>query len=340
MKFIRTKKLTIFNNKGGVGKTTIAYNLATVFAEMGYKTVLLDFDPQCNLSNLALGDNFSENLLSPIYKNVYDVLRGVIKGGGDVNMLVEFQKVGPTNNLFILPGSMNLVEYENILSASYNEAGSGQERGYFVTSALDRFLFHKGLNEEVDIFIIDTSPTLGLLNKVLFLGTDYFLTPLMPDAFSVQGIGNLGKIFEEWKDGWKKTAKILARDKKIDHDMVLNGEGLFIGYIINSYNQYSKKPIKNNEAWINKIPLFVKESLSEKHSRNGLVEKSWRNYLALIMDGGQLSPLSQITHKAMFNLDPKVDDFEGAVGTEENLILIKEEFHTLAENVLAILNQY
>lgn len=340
MIFTRTKKLVLFNNKGGVGKTTIAYNLATKFAELGYKTVLVDLDPQCNLSNLALGEMFSENLFTPIFKNVFDVIRGVVKGGSDIDLTIPFLKVGNTNNLFILPGSMQLAEYENILSASYGEATGGQERGFFVTSAIDRFLSSKGLNEEIDLFIIDTSPTLGLLNKVIFLGSDYFITPLMPDAFSVQGIENLGKIFESWKDNWRKTAKILARDNDIDYNKVLNGDGLFIGYIVNSYNQYSKKPIKNNEEWIKKIPGFIKEHLSEKHTRNGLVEKSWKECLALIKDGGQLSPLSQIAHKAMFNLDPKVDNFDWAYGTEENLEQIKKEFDDLTKNLLSRLEKY
>ncbi|PJE74130.1 MAG: hypothetical protein COV02_00075 [Candidatus Terrybacteria bacterium CG10_big_fil_rev_8_21_14_0_10_41_10] len=56
MKFTRTKKLVYFNNKGGVGKTTLAYNTAVKFAEMGYKTVLVDLDPRCNLSRISLGN--------------------------------------------------------------------------------------------------------------------------------------------------------------------------------------------------------------------------------------------------------------------------------------------
>ncbi|MFA5248831.1 MAG: ParA family protein [Patescibacteria group bacterium] len=56
MKFARTKKLLFTNNKGGVGKTTLAFNCAMSFAKQGYKTVLVDLDPQCNLSRLSLGN--------------------------------------------------------------------------------------------------------------------------------------------------------------------------------------------------------------------------------------------------------------------------------------------
>ena len=58
MKFPRSKKLIFVNNKGGVGKTTLAFNCAISFAKEGYKTVLIDLDPQCNLSRLAMGEEY------------------------------------------------------------------------------------------------------------------------------------------------------------------------------------------------------------------------------------------------------------------------------------------
>ncbi len=339
MIFTRTKKLVFFNNKGGVGKTTLAYNTAVKLAEMGYKTVLVDLDSQCNLSRLSLGEMFEKNLFSGEQKTIYSVLEGIIKGGSDIDKTVQFQPIGGTGKLYILPGSPSLSEYENSLNASYGEAAQGSERGFFVTSAIDRFLGEKGLSEEIDIFIIDTSPSLNLLNRIIFLGSDYFVTPMMPDAFSVQGIENLGVTFESWKDNWKKTAKVLAKDKGISHDKVLDGEGLFIGYIINSYNQYSQRPIKRNEEWIEKIPQIVKTYLSEKHCRNGLVEKSWRKPLALVKDFGQLSPLSQQLNKAIFNLDPVIDGFD-VKGTKEILEQSQVQFTKLTEEILEILNKY
>ena len=58
MKFPRPKKLIFVNNKGGVGKTTLAFNCAVSFAKGGYKTALIDLDPQCNLSRLAMGEEY------------------------------------------------------------------------------------------------------------------------------------------------------------------------------------------------------------------------------------------------------------------------------------------
>ena len=325
------------NNKGGVGKTTITFNLGTKLAEMGYKICLIDLDAQCNLTNYAMGDYFEKNLFTNQTKTIYDMLKNIIIGGGDIDKDITLQNI--RNNLFLLPGSPNIIEFENNLISSFGEAAVGYERGYFVSSSLNRYLNYISLKDEFDIILIDTPPNLGLLNKVTILSSDYFILPLMPDGFSVQGIEHIGKTFEEWKDNWKKTGKILARDKNITADKVLDGEGLFIGYILNSYNKYADNPIRDNQKWIDMIPEYVKKYLSEKHCKNGLVESSYKKSLSNIKDFGKLAPLSQYKNKAIFELDPESDNFH-TEGTIESWNIAKEELELLSNNLLEILNKY
>jgi len=338
MKFPRSKKIVFANNKGGVGKTTLAFNCAVSFAKKGYKTVLVDLDPQCNLSRLAMGETFYvQNLFSVTEKTIADVLKGVVEGGSDINLGVQFIPVQASPNLSLLKGDINLSVYESLLITAYGQAASGQQIGYFQTSAIDRFLREKGLSEQIDIFVIDTSPSLGLLNQMIILGADYFVVPVMPDAFSVQGIENLGTVYERWKNTWKISAKALAGNTETK--FVLQGDPLFIGYIINSYNVYGEQPIADHRAWMEKIPGKVRTYLSEKHCRNGLVESSWKKPLQIIQDYGRIPSKCQELGVAIFDLSPaQVADIH--LGTKENIEKSKEEFENLSNNIFEILNRY
>ncbi|MBB1564024.1 AAA family ATPase [Candidatus Saccharibacteria bacterium] len=339
MKFPRSKKLVFFNNKGGVGKTTLAYNTAVQFANKSYKTVLVDLDPQCNLTRLALGEEYYENtIFSEMSKTIYDVLRGVIEGGSDIDLAAQFEQAkGAPENLYLLRGDMRLSDYENVLSTGYNSAAAGEQLGYFQTSAIDRFLREKGLSEQVDIFVIDTSPTLGLLNRVILLGSDYFVVPLMPDALSLQGIENLGIMFEKWKINWRNTGKALSSG--IESQFVLGGEGLFIGYILNSYNVYGQKPIKDHRKWIDQIPERVQKFLSERHCRNGLVASSSRASLHDIQDYGRLPAITHESGVAIFNINPNEAEVTQP-GSRENIAKAQQEFDELSDAILKILDKY
>jgi chromosome partitioning protein len=335
MKFTRTKKLVFFNNKGWVGKTTIAYNTAIKFAQQWYKTVIIDLDPQCNISQLALWEQFENNIFSEGENNIYGVLKWVVEWWWDINLSISFQAVRP--NLWILPWSLKLSVFEDLLSGAFSDAWSWQPLWYFNTSAIDRFLRNKWLNEDIDIFIIDVSPSLGLLNRAILLGADYFITPLMPDAFSLQWIENLGTTFERRKHNWKISARALAGS--IPSDRVLSWEGLFVGYIINSYNQYNKKPIQSHTKRIQKIPNSIKTYISEKHCKNWLVEKSRQEPLIALKDYGELSSDGQIHSKAIFELIPW-QDFKSVTGTIENFELADTQFEELYHNIVEVLEKY
>ena len=325
------------NNKWWVWKTTIAYNTAIKFAEKWYKTVLIDLDAQCNLSRLALWENFDKNLFSSEDNNIYWVLKWIIKWWGDINLNIWFQDL--RENLSILSGSLKISGYQDLLITAYNQATWWQEIWYFQTSAISRFLLEKWLSDEIDIFIIDASPSLDLLNRIILFGSDYFITPLMPDAFSLQWIENLGTTLSNWKKDWNNSAKVMAKTSWIPSNKVLDWESLFIGYIINSYNQYNKKPIKSHEKWIEKIPHSVKEFLSEKHCKNWLVKKSWEKSLINLKDYWELPADSQEISKAIFELIPWVD-FQNVDWTKENLELSKVQFEELINNLIDIFQEY
>ncbi len=299
---MRTKKIMFTNNKWWVWKTTLTYNIWKKLANLWYKVVLVDLDHQCNLSVLSLWEQFLENNLFS-WENIYSVLENLIKWVWDINESVWFIEIN--KNLSILQWNISLSLYEWILWNAFNEASSWFERWFVVTSAINRFLDKKWLDENIDFFLIDTNPSLSLLNKSIFLWSDYFIVPTMSDIFNFQGIENLWTFFETEKRNWNITAKVLAKDKKITSDLILDWENLFLGYILNSYNVYAKQPIKSHKNWIEKIPAQIKEFLSYKHCKNWLVEISWKEPLGTTQDYGQLASLSHQKQKAIFEFTKK-----------------------------------
>ncbi|MDD2274764.1 MAG: AAA family ATPase [Candidatus Pacebacteria bacterium] len=337
-KFARPKKLVFCNNKGGVGKTTLAFNCAVNFAKKGFKTALIDLDPQCNLTLQSLGPNFYSNtLFSNSDKTIYDILKPKIEGSGDIDNGVELRKI--RDNLFILPGDNQLSLFENLLLSSYNQATAGELRGYSDTSAIDRYLNEIGASESIDIFVIDTSPSLGVLNRIIFLGVDYFVVPLNPDSFSLQGIKNLGPVFEAWKKVWANTARAVAVSGNTPSNHVLKGDALFIGYVINNFTVYGKKIIKSQRDWEDNIPSEVKKFLSEKHGRNGLVEKSWRNPLGELQNYGQLALRSMDSNLAIEEFSQDMIN-SLPVGTTELYEKALKEINYLSDNILEVLKEY
>lgn len=335
MKFVRSKKLIFLNNKWWVGKTTISYNTAIKFAQQWYKTVIIDADPQCNISKLALWDSFEQSLFLAKDQNISTMLAGVTKWWWDIDLSVQLADIRP--NLQLLKWSISLSVYQDGLISAYNQAAAWQEIGYFYTSALYRYINDYGLKEKIDIFIIDVSPSLDLFNRIVLLWSDYFVTPLMPDAFSLQWLENLGSTLERRKQDRKNTGKALAR--WIGNEKVLNGEWIFLWYIINSYNQYGNKPIKSHDIWMQKIPEYVKKYLSLTNSKNWLVESSHKNSLMDLKDFWQLSSDSQYTNKAIFELIPWTD-FQAVTGTLENRETANSQFEQLSKNILDILERY
>lgn len=339
MKMSRPKKLVFTNNKGGVGKTTLSFHMGVELSRKGFKVALIDLDPQCNLTLQTLGHNFYQNtLFSSDQKTIFDVLRPKIEGSGDIDHTIKLTKV--RDNLYILPGDIKLSLFENLLLTGYNEAAAGNLRGYSDTSAIDRFLNEVGATEKIDIFIIDTSPSLGVLNRVIFLGAEYFIVPMTPDSYSVQGINNLGQVFEEWKKHWKNTAKAVVVSGTTPSNQVLQGDALFIGYIINSFNVYANRTLRRQNDWLVKIPNEVKKSLSEKHCRNGLVEKSWKKPIGELQDIGQLTAISMENNRAIQEFEVgKVKELN-LKGTKELQQKASSDLNKMAVNITTILQAY
>lgn len=156
------KTITLLNEKGGVGKTTIATHIATGLALKGYRVIMIDSDPQANATTaLALAKQPEFHDLLVRNKSWKDALRLVHP---DVYSPPQYQSRG---QLFAVPGN---IESKNVASTI-----SGRD--------VIRQRFQQ-LQSAVDYIIIDTSPTPSRLNEDILLATDYVIIPTDCEAFS------------------------------------------------------------------------------------------------------------------------------------------------------------
>ncbi len=157
--------ITLANQKGGVGKTTSAINIAASFAILEYKTLLVDADPQANATS---GVGFDPK---SIKTSLYECLVNDVKPR---DIILETE----TPNLFLLPSHLDLVGAEIELINQPN-------REKVFKGMLDE------LRKDYDFIIIDCSPSLGLITVNALTGADSVLIPVQCEYFALEGLGKL-----------------------------------------------------------------------------------------------------------------------------------------------------
>ena len=131
--------ITVFNNKGGVGKTSLVYHLAWMYAELDYNVLVADLDPQANLTSMFLDDDELEELWTRdgAGGTIYSALRPLLEGTGDVTMP---HVVEPETGIGLVAGDMLLSGAEDELSSQWPDCLDRKPRAFRVLSALWRAL--------------------------------------------------------------------------------------------------------------------------------------------------------------------------------------------------------
>ncbi|RME48148.1 MAG: hypothetical protein D6795_13230 [Deltaproteobacteria bacterium] len=147
--------VAFFNNKGGVGKTTLAYHIASMYAELDVRVVVADLDPQANLTSLFLDDERLEELWPEGNhpKTVYGAIEPLIAGRGDI--VVPCPTIEVAENVRLLPGDLLLGAFEDDLSQVWPECLDGKPRAFRVISAFYR-LIHSAIEDyDAEIALVD-----------------------------------------------------------------------------------------------------------------------------------------------------------------------------------------
>jgi cellulose biosynthesis protein BcsQ len=250
------KIVSLFNHKGGVSKTTTTFNLGWMLAEQGFKTLIVDTDPQCNLTALVLGyssiDDTSDFYTRNPNCDLYSCILPVLNGEGRHLEAVPVVTAHP--NLSLLCGNLQLSEAETQISVALTTAAKLPAMrnipgvlGECIRSAAERYGY--------DYVLIDMSPSVGALNQCLLMSSDYFIVPTAPDFFCAQAIKSLTRVIPKWN---REVAEF--RDPEYSYHLPLNPPK-FIGIISQKYRPRNGAPAKSFQRWIDIINNEVANSL-------------------------------------------------------------------------------
>lgn len=230
----------IFNQKGGVGKSSITCNLAAVAAQLGQRTLVVDLDVQGNSSYYLGIDTYSDERRESRDGSVAELLKQSAGGWfSSAKSAIEFVHETDFDNLFLLPSSPTLDLIEKELETRY--------KIYKLRDAL------KELDNEFDQIFIDTPPNFNFYSKSALIAADCVLVPFDCDSFSKQALYNLiGNITE----------------LKQDHNPKLRLEGI----VVNQFNSQANLPKKLiDEMRADQLPVLgtmlpASVKMKESHS--------------------------------------------------------------------------
>lgn len=332
-----SKILVLFNHKGGVSKTTTTFNLAWKLTELDKKVLIVDGDPQCNLTGMFLGDEFDEYYENEATDkmNLKDAVSVAFNGRPQPIEAIDCPKHEKNEKLYIIPGHMDLSEYESSLSLAMNSNNA------IVTLQNLPGAFYELIRKcsekyEIDYVLIDMNPGLSAINQTFFIYCDGFIVPTNPDPFSVMALKTLKVTLPRWKR-WAIQARLLFSDSSYplpETDMK------FIGEIIQRFNLRNQKAAKPYTAKIEEIKTFVNNDFTDEMRKNSMLFEHEGDYCL-----GEIPEFGALIQKANDAMVPVFALSKSEMGTVGNIYenmekkrkLFDEMFAQMAEIVVELL---
>ncbi len=326
------KSICFFNNKGGVGKTTLSLNISSYVAKLGYRVLFVDADPQANSSQIVLPvdkhvdvyRNHTMTTLLDYFQPLYD---------GDSQIKVDLDPVNFTNNRFIfdlVPGHPKVSTIEDRLSEAWSELRAGKLRGFRITNWFSDL--KRAYSDRYDFVFIDVGPSLGALNRSILLNSDYFITPMGCDLFSIMGIENISTWISGWEKEYSKGLELLEEDYdgNIPNYNILKEVTSMHRFAGFSLQQYITKVISGERRGIKAYDTIVDEMPSEIETQMSKFYVSGVNIESLNL--GHIPHLFSLVPLAQTNNTPihELESSDGIVGNHYKMV---KDYNNLMEQL-------
>ncbi len=324
-----TPVLTFFNNKGGVGKTSLVYHAAWMFSELDRTVLVVDLDPQANLTAAFLDEDTLAELWDDADpstgKTIYRCVEPLTRVGDIGDPVLR----RPADGLHLLPGDLALSGFEDLLSAEWpNCLGSGNlYRPFRVATAFWQVIQRGAEDAGADIVLVDVGPSLGAINRSALIATDFVAVPLAADLFSRQGLRNLGPTLRRWRIDWRKR-----RDNWTDPDFDLPAGNMQpIGYLIQQHGVRLSRPVAAYDRWARQMPAeYARSVLGIDAPTSAADPGDDEHCIATVKHYRSLVPLAQDARKPIFSLSAG----DGALGSHAAAARAAfGDFRALVENI-------
>jgi cellulose biosynthesis protein BcsQ len=343
------QKIALFNHKGGVSKTTTTFNLGWMLASKGKRVILVDSDPQCNLTGMALGeqDEDDEERIQEIYNTTSNIKTGLAPAFESQPRAIEAVDCIPIqgrDGLFLLPGHVGFAEYEVQLGIAQELSGSIQALRN-LPGAIHDLLEKTAVKLNADYILIDMSPSLSSINQNLLMISDFFLVPTTADFFSVMAINSLAKVLPKWR-AWAKSANSLPILKEANYPFP-EVDVRFLGTIVQNYRIIRGKETAAFQTWIEKIEQAVSDNLIPTLMRSNMMlpNQTYRDQriedslsLAKISNFNSLIALSQEHRTPVYELTAQQLGQRGIVlkNNQKKQVEFRKTFSDLADKIIAL----
>ncbi|HOV10277.1 MAG TPA: AAA family ATPase [Bacteroidales bacterium] len=344
------KKVAIFNHKGGVSKTTTAFNLGWMLARKGKRTLLVDADSQCNLTLYSIGQKeYEMHFEKGDLNNIKDALEPAFKAKPKLIEGINAVTVKRNPYLFLLPGHLDLTEYEVSLGVSFqlsNALGTLKN----LPGAFNYLIEKTAIKCNAEYILIDLNPSLSAINQDIFVSSDYFVVPTSPDLFSLMAVKSLSRVLPNWEK-WAKSARPIFSDAEYP---LPNQTTKFLGYTINDFNLSAGKPSYSFEVMMNKIsetviseliPSLDKENMllpNSKYESSSLLSNKLKSQRPIdkycigeISNFNKLIAISNRLGLPIYELDPNKAKLFNE-GQKKTLFWFKILYENMAEKIITL----
>lgn len=305
-----TPVVAFFNNKGGVGKTTLAYHVAWMLRELGVNVLALDLDPQANLTSAFLDDDVVEELWDGTSdrRTTYGAIAPLIEGEGGVGH-PYVHEVEP--GLALVPGDLALSGTEQELATAWPNALDGNKRAFRVLTSFAEVGRRAAAATSADMVLLDVGPNLGAVNRAAMIAADHVVVPLAPDLYSLQGLRNLGPTLRTWRKEW---ATRLERNPT--GDWLPTGRMAPAGYVVLQHGVRVDRVVGAYDRWLRKVPGEYRRAVLDEAADHAPDAADDPHCLGLLKHHHSLVPMSQEARRPIFLLRSG----DGAIGAHQQAV--------------------